>query len=126
MNSLKETGAISIDYINHEVRQKLNNDKESEDSAKDLIQELKEENHVHPNILLYIVIIVIIIGLTCAFVYIVMNKNNIRPYTKMINFKDGHLRQRHFLLTMKNFVSSERRCPALPRGHCLQSILPQA
>ena len=80
MNSLKETGAISIDYINHEVRQKLNNDKESEDSAKDLIQELKEENHVHPNILLYIVIIVIIIGLTCAFVYIVMNKNNIRPY----------------------------------------------
>ena len=43
-------------------------------------QELKEENHVHPNILLYIVIIVIIIGLTCAFVYIVMNKNNIRPY----------------------------------------------
>ena len=40
----------------------MSNDKESEDSAKDLIQDLKEENHVHPNILLYLVIIVIIIG----------------------------------------------------------------
>ena len=30
----------------------MDSDKGSEDSAKDLIQELKEENHVHPNILL--------------------------------------------------------------------------
>ena len=38
--SLKETSAISIDFINHEVNLKMNSDKESEDSAKDLIQEL--------------------------------------------------------------------------------------
>ena len=50
MNSLKETSAISIDCINHEVNLKMDSDKESKDSAKDLIQELKEENHVHPNI----------------------------------------------------------------------------
>ncbi len=78
MNSLKETGAISIDYINHEVKLKMNSDIESEDSAKDLIQELKEDQHVHPNTLFYLVIIFIIICLIGAFVYI--NRNNIiRP-----------------------------------------------
>ena len=66
MSSLKEASAISIDYINHDVNLKINSDKESEDSVKDLIQELKEENLVHPNILLYLVIIVFIVGLICA------------------------------------------------------------
>ena len=80
MNSLKETGAISIDYINHEVRLKMNSDIESEDSAKDLIKELKEENHVHPNILFYLIIVFIIICIFGAIVYIHLNKNNIRPY----------------------------------------------
>ena len=43
MNSIKETSAVSIDYINHEVNLKMDSDKESEDSAKHLIQELKED-----------------------------------------------------------------------------------
>ena len=80
MNSLKETGAISIDYINHEVKLKMNSDIESKDSAKDLIQELKEENHVHPNILFYLVIMFIIMCIIGAIVYIYLNKNNIRPF----------------------------------------------
>ena len=72
--------AISIDYKNCEVNLKINTDKESEDSTKDLIQELKEENHVHPNILFYLVIIVFIIGLICASMYFVKNKNKIHPF----------------------------------------------
>jgi hypothetical protein len=36
MNSLKETSAISIDYINHEVKLKMNSVTESEDSAETL------------------------------------------------------------------------------------------
>ena len=69
MNSLKETGAISIDYINHEVKLKMNSDIESEDSTKDLIQELKEENHVHLNILFYLIIMFIIICIIGAIVF---------------------------------------------------------
>ena len=37
-NTKKEMSVISIDHINHEVNLKINSDKESEDSAKDLIQ----------------------------------------------------------------------------------------
>ena len=63
----------------------MNSDKESEDFAKDLIQELENENHTHLNILLYLVIIVIIIDLICASAYFVKNKNNILPYDNYIN-----------------------------------------
>ena len=80
MNSLKETGAISIDYINHEVKLKMNSDIESKDSAKDLIQELKEDQHVHPNTIFYLIIIFIIICLIGAFIFVYINRDNIiRP-----------------------------------------------
>ena len=80
MNSLKEASSITINYKNHEVNLKMNSDKESEDSAKDLFKELKEENHVHWNILLYLFIILLTIGLICAFVNVINNKRIIHPY----------------------------------------------
>ena len=71
---------MSIEYINHEVSLRLNSDIESQDSAKDLILELKQENHVHPNIVFYLFITCLIILLIALSVYIVKNRNNIRPY----------------------------------------------
>ena len=41
---------MSIDYINIEVSLKINSDIESQESAKNIIKELKAESHVHPNI----------------------------------------------------------------------------
>ena len=72
---------MSIEYINHEVSLRLNSDLESQDSAKDLILELKQENHVHPNIVFYLFITCLIILLIALSVYIVKYRKNIRPYS---------------------------------------------
>lgn len=81
---------MSIDYINHEVSLKIISEIESQDSEKDLIGELKEESHVHPNILLYLFVILLVIGLICATVFIVKNRNNISPYENYMNRRQLH------------------------------------
>ena len=82
MNSLKETGSISIDYINHEVKLKKDSQEESNDSTKDLIQELKdsETGLVHPNISFIVLMTIILLGSVSAIYYVFIHRHNIRTH----------------------------------------------
>ena len=82
MKSLKESTSISIQYINNEVRLKQDSEIESIDTTKALIQEHKEKENiqVHPNIVFYISItIIIIVFVICAMMvkmyYIIRRKH---------------------------------------------------
>ena len=73
MNSLRESSSMSIEYINQKVSLRINSDIESQDSAKDLLKNEKEESHMHPNVLLYLFFILLIFGLIGASDFIVKN-----------------------------------------------------
>ena len=76
MNSLTESSSMFIDYINHEVSQKIT-----------VISNLKIQQNVHPNIFLYLFVILLIIGLIVASVYMVKNRSNICPYKNYMKIR---------------------------------------
>ena len=78
--SLRDEVSLTIGYINHETKLRQNSDDKNSQSVKEEITNLKNENEIHPNYTLYILIAFIIVILIIAIVLCKLNSNSIKDY----------------------------------------------
>ena len=85
MNSLEETSSIAIDYINHEIKMKRDNDIAAHNATIQLIQGIYESFTFTPDIN-FILNIVLFISQACTIAYLVIIQREVHPH----NIKKKH------------------------------------
>ena len=78
LNSLSEEISLTIDYINQETKLRQNSDDSFTQSIREEIQNIKEQNDIHPNITLYILISFIISAIIITIVLFKLYCNSIK------------------------------------------------
>ena len=80
LNSLREEVSLTIDYINHETTLRQNSDDINSQTVREEIQNLKNENDIHPNYTLYILIAFIVTIIIIATILCKLNSKTLKMH----------------------------------------------